>query len=97
MSISSDFSPVLVFTKKYFMKTFGAAALGAPCLLSKSSLMSYSSQTASRGWAIWKRSRAATCTWDYCTEVAAHAPEDRLKSKSLGFSMKRRESCGGPK
>ena len=35
------------------MKTFGAAALGAPCLLSKSSLMSYSSQTASRGWAIW--------------------------------------------
>ena len=58
MSISPDFSPVLVFTKKYFMKIFGAAALGAaalgaPCLLSKSSLMSYSSQTASRGWAIW--------------------------------------------
>ena len=53
VSISPDFSPVLVFTKKYFMKTFGAAALGAPCLLSKSSLMSYSSQTASRGWAIW--------------------------------------------
>ena len=23
-------------------------------------------------------------------------PEDRLKSKSLGFSVKRRESCGGP-
>ena len=53
VSISPDFSPVLVFTKKYFMKIFGAAALGAPCLLSKSSLMSYSSQTASRGWAIW--------------------------------------------
>ena len=53
VSISPDFSPVFVFTKKYFMKTFGAAALGAPCLLSKSSLMSYSSQTASRGWAIW--------------------------------------------
>ena len=42
MSISPDFSPVLVFTKKYLRKTFGAAALGAPCLLSKSSLMSYS-------------------------------------------------------
>ena len=53
VSISPDFSPVLVFTKKYLRKTFGAAALGAPCLLSKSSLMSYSSQTASRGWAIW--------------------------------------------
>ena len=34
VSISPDFSPVLVFTKKYFMKIFGAAALGAPCLLS---------------------------------------------------------------
>ena len=41
VSISPDFSPVLVLMKKYFMKTFGAAALGAPCLLSKSSLMSY--------------------------------------------------------
>ena len=27
MSISPDFSPVLVFTKKYFMKNFGAFAL----------------------------------------------------------------------
>ena len=36
VSISPDFSPVLAFTKKYFMKTFGAVALGAPCLLSKS-------------------------------------------------------------
>ena len=35
VSISPDFSPVLVFTKKYFMKIFGAAALGAPCLLCK--------------------------------------------------------------
>ena len=52
VSISPDFSPVFVFTKKYFIKTFGAAALGASCLLSKSSLMSYSSQTASRGWSI---------------------------------------------
>ena len=34
VSISPDFSPVLVLTKKYFMKTFGAAALGVPCLLS---------------------------------------------------------------
>ena len=34
VSISPDFSPVLVLTKKYFMKIFGAAALGAPCLLS---------------------------------------------------------------
>ena len=34
VSISPDFSSVFVFTKKYFMKTFGAAALGAPCLLS---------------------------------------------------------------
>ena len=34
VSISPFFSPVLVFTKKYFMKIFGAAALGAPCLLS---------------------------------------------------------------
>ena len=48
VSISPDFSPVLVLTKKYLMKTFGAAALGAPCLLSKSSLISYSSVTASR-------------------------------------------------
>ena len=29
-----------------------------------------------------KRSRAATCTGDYCTDVAAHAPEDRLKGES---------------
>ena len=36
----------------------------------------------------YKRSRAATCTGDYGTEVAAHAPEDRLKGKSLGFSVK---------
>ena len=43
-----------------------------------------------------KRSRAATCTGDYGTDVAAHAPEDRLEGKSLGFSVKRRESCGGP-
>ena len=40
--------------------------------------------------------RAATCTGDYGTEVAAHAPEDRLKGKSLGFLKKRLESCGGP-
>ena len=33
---------------------------------------------------------------DYCTDVAAHAPEARLKGKSLGFSVKRLESCGGP-
>ena len=32
VSISPDFSPVMVFTKKYLMKTFGAAAFGAPCL-----------------------------------------------------------------
>ena len=32
--ISPDFSPVLVFTKKYFMNTFGAAAVGAPFLVS---------------------------------------------------------------
>ena len=43
-----------------------------------------------------KGSRAATCTGDYGTDVAAHAPEDRLKGKSLGFSVKRLESCGGP-
>ena len=42
------------------------------------------------------RSRAATCTGDCGTDVAAHAPEDRLKGKSLGFSVKRLESCGGP-
>ena len=29
-----------------------------------------------------KCSRAATCTGDYCTEVAAHAPEGRLKGES---------------
>ena len=34
VSISPDFSPVLVFTKKYLMKIFGAVALGATCLLS---------------------------------------------------------------
>ena len=33
---------------------------------------------------------------DYCTEVAAHAPEDCLEGKSLGFYVKRRESCGSP-
>ena len=32
-----------------------------------------------------KRSRAATCIGDYCTEVAAHAPEARLEGKSLGI------------
>ena len=36
------------------------------------------------------------CTGDYCTKVATHAPEDCLEGKSLGFSMKRRESCGSP-
>ena len=30
VSISPDFSPVFVLTKKFFMKTFGATALGAP-------------------------------------------------------------------
>ena len=39
---------------------------------------------------------AEDCTGDYCTEVAAHAPEDCLEGKSLGFSVKRRESCGSP-
>ena len=39
-----------------------------------------------------KRSRAATCTGDYGTEVAAHAPEDRLKSESLDFRRKARVS-----
>ena len=29
-SISPDFSPVLVFTKKYLRKTFGAASVTAP-------------------------------------------------------------------
>lgn len=26
----------------------------------------------------------------------AHAPEERFECKSLGFFVKRRESCGGP-
>ena len=44
----------------------------------------------------YKRTRAATRTGDYGTKVAAHAPEDRLKGKSLGFPVERLESCGGP-
>ena len=40
----------------------------------------------------YKRSRAATCTIDYITEVAALAPEDRLKGKSLDFQRKTRVS-----
>ena len=43
-----------------------------------------------------KRAWAATSTGNYGTEVAALAPEDSLKSKSLGFSVKGQESCGGP-
>ena len=39
-----------------------------------------------------KHSRAATCTGDYGTKVAAHAPEDRLKSESLDFRRKARVS-----
>ena len=38
---------------------------------------------------LYSAPRAATCTGDYGTEVAAHAPEDRLKGKSLGFLEKR--------
>ena len=38
------------------------------------------------------RSWAATCTSDYGTEVAAHAPEDRLKGESLDFRRKARVS-----
>ena len=34
----------------------------------------------------------ATCTVDYCTEVAAHGPEARLKGKSLDFRRKARVS-----
>ena len=43
-----------------------------------------------------KCSREATCTGDYGTEVAAHAPEDCLKGKSLGFPVERLEFRGGP-
>ena len=43
----------------------------------------------------YKRSRAATCTGDYGTEVAAHAPEDRLKANLLTF-VGRLEFRGGP-
>ena len=39
-----------------------------------------------------QRSRAATCTGDYCTDVAAHAPEDRLEGESLDFRRKARVS-----
>ena len=39
-----------------------------------------------------KRSRAATCTGDYCTDVAAHAPEARLEGESLDFRRKARVS-----
>ena len=39
-----------------------------------------------------KRSRAATCTGDYSTDVAALAPEDRLKGESLDFRRKARVS-----
>ena len=37
-------------------------------------------------------SEAATCTGDYCTDVAAHAPEARLKGESLDFRRKARVS-----
>ena len=39
-----------------------------------------------------KRSRAATCTGDYWSEVAARAPEDRLEGESLDFRRKARVS-----
>lgn len=48
-SISPDFSPVTVFTKKYFMNTLGAADVGTPFFSSYAVLRSYSSQTSSSG------------------------------------------------
>ena len=33
---------------------------------------------------------------EVCDESRSKHPEDRLEGKSLGFSEKRRESCGGP-
>ena len=45
---------------------------------------------------LYSAPRAATCTGDYGTDVAAHAPEERLKGKSLDFPVERLESCGGP-
>ena len=42
-----------------------------------------------------KRSRAATCTGDYGTEVAALAPEGRLKANLLTF-VERLELRDGP-
>ena len=39
-----------------------------------------------------KCSREATCTGDYCTDVAARAPEARLEGESLDLRRKARVS-----
>ena len=124
VSISPDFSPVLVFTKKYFMKTFGATAARDDREVAKP-------PSGAEGAAGSRRERISDVEVQHCHSIvmlesfnalcdyrptrkqdegggrrlalgttALRSPPMHRRTafggKSLGFSVKRRESCVGP-